>query len=161
VTSPAKVAANRQNARRSTGPRTAAGQMRSRMNALTHGLAATAAVDVDPALSLEIRELVEGIGAAYAVSGSLREAVGQIAEAEIHVRRVRRAKLALVQQALERELQACATSTESWEGSRHVDNILARAVLGIAPALARIDRYERRALSRRKKALQALRSYLF
>jgi hypothetical protein len=38
VTSPRRVAANRRNAQRSTGPRTAAGKRRSSRNALKHGL---------------------------------------------------------------------------------------------------------------------------
>jgi hypothetical protein len=40
MTSPAKVAANRRNAQKSTGPRTDAGKAKSSMNALTHGLRA-------------------------------------------------------------------------------------------------------------------------
>jgi len=40
VTSPAKVAANRENARRSTGLRTPAGKRAARRNALKHGLLA-------------------------------------------------------------------------------------------------------------------------
>ena len=35
---PAKLAANRANAKKSTGPRTARGKRRSRMNAITHGV---------------------------------------------------------------------------------------------------------------------------
>ena len=38
VTSPRRVAANRRNAQRSTGPRTAAGKRRASRNALKHGL---------------------------------------------------------------------------------------------------------------------------
>ena len=37
MTSPAQLAANRANARRSTGPRTAGGKARARLNAVTHG----------------------------------------------------------------------------------------------------------------------------
>jgi hypothetical protein len=44
MTTPFQVRANRANARRSTGPRTAAGKARSSLNALKHGLYATTAV---------------------------------------------------------------------------------------------------------------------
>jgi hypothetical protein len=40
MTTKAQIAANRQNAQRSTGPRTAEGKARVRQNALTHGLCA-------------------------------------------------------------------------------------------------------------------------
>ena len=39
MTSPAKIAANRRNAQKSTGPRSAAGKARIRNNAFRHGLA--------------------------------------------------------------------------------------------------------------------------
>ena len=45
MTSPAKIAANRRNARRSTGPRSTAGKARARRNAFRHGLATPASVD--------------------------------------------------------------------------------------------------------------------
>ena len=44
MTTPAKAKANRRNARRSTGPRTARGKARSSRNALSHGLTAEATV---------------------------------------------------------------------------------------------------------------------
>jgi hypothetical protein len=40
MTTPKQIEANRRNARRSTGPRTACGKARSRLNAVTHGLTA-------------------------------------------------------------------------------------------------------------------------
>ena len=45
TSSPAKIAANRRNARRSTGPRSAAGKARARRNAFRHGLATPASLD--------------------------------------------------------------------------------------------------------------------
>jgi hypothetical protein len=45
MASPAKIAANRRNARRSTGPRSAAGKARARRNAFRHGLATPASLD--------------------------------------------------------------------------------------------------------------------
>ncbi len=50
MTTPRQVEANRLNARKSTGPRTAAGKDRSRMNAVTHGLSARTLIlpDEDP-----------------------------------------------------------------------------------------------------------------
>src|SRR5438874_916334 len=44
MTHPNKVRANQQNALRSTGPRTAAGKLRTRANGATHGLHATLVV---------------------------------------------------------------------------------------------------------------------
>ena len=51
MSSPTKIAANRANARRSTGPRTLDGKARASRNALTHGLSARRAVlpNEDPA----------------------------------------------------------------------------------------------------------------
>ena len=44
MTSPARVAANVINAKKSTEPRTASGKERSRMNAVSHGLTARIAL---------------------------------------------------------------------------------------------------------------------
>lgn len=46
MTSPRQIAANRLNARKSTGPRTLAGKRRSRRNALRHGLTAETLIEV-------------------------------------------------------------------------------------------------------------------
>ena len=51
MVSPARIAANRVNAKKSTGPKTTEGKHVARFNALTHGLTATLALlpDEDPA----------------------------------------------------------------------------------------------------------------
>lgn len=53
----ARANSNRQNARRSTGPKSAAGKAKVAKNALRHGLAIPARLD--SALSQEIEELAE------------------------------------------------------------------------------------------------------
>jgi hypothetical protein len=60
MTSPARIAANFQNAQKSTGPRTAAGKERSRVNATKHGLTARTVLlaDEDPA---EFQESMVGM----------------------------------------------------------------------------------------------------
>src|SRR5258708_39341604 len=59
VTSERKSAANRRNARASTGPRTAAGKARVARNARRHGL--NVPIAADPALSREVEALAQAI----------------------------------------------------------------------------------------------------
>jgi hypothetical protein len=61
MTTPARLAANRQNAQRSTGPRTQAGKAVTRLNALSHGLSAQ-----DPVLPGEQYEEYEALIGALA-----------------------------------------------------------------------------------------------
>jgi hypothetical protein len=53
--SPAKLAANRANAMKSTGPRTLAGKARAAQNARRHGLRAT--VLIDAGFAQEVKDL--------------------------------------------------------------------------------------------------------
>jgi hypothetical protein len=53
MTSQKKIAANRQNATRSTGPRTASGKARSRTNALRHGILSQALPSAEHAASMD------------------------------------------------------------------------------------------------------------
>src|SRR6516225_2608021 len=53
MTSEAKIAANRRNAQRSTGPHTARGKAHVRRNALQHGLAAVVVGDLDSAAEVD------------------------------------------------------------------------------------------------------------
>ena len=81
---------NRRNARRSTGPKSAAGKAKVAKNALRHGLAIPARLD--PALNREIEGFAELIAGASA-SAFLLDCARRIAEAQIDLRRIRRVQL--------------------------------------------------------------------
>jgi len=132
MSSPAKIRANRRNALKSTGPRTRAGKAVVACNALQHGL--NLAAFCDPALAREVVDLAREIETS--VTGAEADAIGhelacRIAEAIIDMRRVRLAKLPLV------------TRLHADPGDR-------RALT----QLWRLDRYEGRAFSRRKRAIR-------
>ena len=128
MTSARKLEANRRNARASTGPRTAAGKARAAQNARRHGLSLAALCN--PSCSGEVEALARAIAGADAGLERLGLARA-IAGAQIDVVRARRARLALYPQVLE-------------------GDALARLVA--------IDRYERRAFSRRNAAIRVFDS---
>ncbi len=134
MTSPAKLRANRRNAAKSTGPKTPAGRAVAARNARRHGL--TIPVLLDPALSRDVEDLARGIE--KSVTGREADARGhdhacQVADAMIDLRRVRDAKLPVM-------------------AALHADP---KTAAGPLRELARLDRYERRALWRRKLAIRA------
>jgi hypothetical protein len=96
MATPAQIAANRHNARKSTGPRTAAGKAVSSRNALRHGLAARAAIVLgeDPA---DLQRFRAELRAALAPKDGREELLAETAaEAAWRLRRVWRAEAALV-----------------------------------------------------------------
>jgi hypothetical protein len=132
MTSPAKLRANQRNARASTGPKTRAGKATVARNAHRHGLSLP--VLNDPAVSREAEDLARRIEKSVAgapLDGRGHELACRVAETLIDLRRVRQAKL-----PLHEELHADPTAA------------------GRVMQLMRLDRYERRALSRRKRAIR-------
>jgi hypothetical protein len=96
MTSAKKIAANRQNARKSTGPRTERGKSQVRRNALRHGLAQM----VPPAspVSPRIERMAKAIAGEGAPSLQYEQAL-IIAESQVMLMRVRAARVAVIKRA--------------------------------------------------------------
>jgi len=146
MTSPAKIAANRRNARRSTGPRSAAGKARARRNAFRHGLATPASLDhvamdrIDDlifALTMDSPNQLE------------LELATLAAEAQSEIERVRQTKVTLVNRAYAHLRDEGGRLLSAGERA-------ALAFAGKTEILMACERYERRAIWRRNRALQAL-----
>jgi hypothetical protein len=179
-TSP-RALANRRNARFSTGPKTPAGKARVAKNALRHGLAAPIASDI------ALRESAQRLAIVIAGKGADRirlERAQRIAEAQVDLQRIRRARRGLLADFSE----ACLTPRRAVPKGPRVRDLIhtmkqlhgggqldarARDVLrrladeactatprwqeepkALAEQLTRMDRYERRALSRLKMAIR-------
>jgi len=104
MTSPAKQRANRRNAAKSTGPKTAAGKAAVARNALQHGLSLP--VLGDPALSPEVESIARMLAKSLTgveLDGRGHELACRIAEPIIDLRWVREARLPLLN-AIEADL---------------------------------------------------------
>src|SRR6266511_423961 len=146
MTSPAKIAANRRNARRSTGPRSAAGKARARRNAFRHGLATPASLDhvamdrIDDLVVALTRDFLDQLELELATLA---------AEAQSEIERVRQAKVSMVNRAY-------AHLRDEGAGLLSAGERAALAFAGKTEILMACERYERRAISRRNRALRAL-----
>jgi hypothetical protein len=173
-----QLAANRRNARKSTGPRSGAGRKRASRNAYRHGLTLSITSTAASAKQLDI--LVRKI-AGDSEDAIVLERARAIAQAELELARVRRAKLALIERAsafgeldppqltvtqmirilntydrgggliIPKPIDAMATMP-SQEPDRS-----AEAIRRVLPQLRKLERYERRAAARRDRALENAR----
>ena len=130
-----KIESNRKNAQKSTGPRSEAGQRRSRRNALRHGL--SVAIGSDPSFSDDIRRLA-GVLAQGRNGQNIGEFAHQAAEAEIDLLRIRKLRALRFKAVLGNPETRLDDHSEFNE------------------ELAKLERYERRAFSRRKRAIRAM-----
>jgi hypothetical protein len=126
MASEAQIRANRLNAKRSTGPRTADGRARSAQNARKHGLAAGPSSPFGP----EVERLAKALAGEFAPPDLMRLA-RRIAQSSV--------QLALLQGA--RALVWQRPPSEAGDD-------------GVLQELRRLERYESRALSSRDRALR-------
>jgi len=167
-----QIAANRRNARKSTGPRSGAGRKRASRNAYRHGL--TLNITSTAAVAKQLDKLARKIAGNTDDAITLEHA-REIAQAELDLARVRRAKVAVIERAsafgeldppqlaatkmirplnafdrgrpIPKPIEAVATMP-SQEPDRS-----AEAVRRVLPELRKLDRYERRAVAQRERAV--------
>ena len=130
-----QFAANRANALKSTGPRTAAGRTKSSRNAYRHGLSVPMAPDLElvESLARAIANEAAGEEQPEAAREVQLEAARGLAEAQLELSRIRKARVAATPTGLDQMLDPQALTR-----------------------LCAIGRYERLALSLRKAAKRRL-----
>lgn len=167
----ARLRANRENATRSTGPRSAAGKARSAKNALRHGLAAPVgdSEELAPAIA-DLSRRLAGEGAEAVLSSCAARA----AEAQLDLARIRDARRRLIL-AVETALAPAGAAARRRDRAEDKSEQLMRAfspqaaelfaatrsrgdaaLERLLKELAALERYERRAFSRRRRAFREL-----
>ena len=130
-----KINANRKNASFSTGPKSAGGRARAAQNARRHGLSVPVAAD--PKLSTEVQAVAQKIAQGN-LDPNVRACAHRVAEAHVDLNRIRKIKMEML--SLTMSLVSSTADDIAGPGGDPVES------------LARLTRYERRAVSRLNRA---------
>jgi hypothetical protein len=142
-----QIAANRRNARRSTGPRSRAGRKRSSRNSFRHGLATGLAANAQHIKRIEhLARKIAGASADIVTPESART----IAQAQFDLAQIVRLKVALMSRVVGFEM----TGADMVPTPRTESNGAAGVIGEVLAELSKLDRYERRAVGRRTRALR-------
>jgi hypothetical protein len=170
------VVTNRRNAGKSTGPKSRAGKSRAARNAHRHGLARS--IWSDPVLASATETLAREL-AGPAAGAELQSLAREAAADHIDVDRVRRACHRMMVQQLEDPVPIPTTPRAARQHVRDLIELdaqglyipwrlrtaaripegaekFALVISNLARSLAALERYERRSLSRRKRAFRKL-----
>jgi hypothetical protein len=152
MTTEQQIRANRENALRSTGPRTAKGKARSCRNAFRHGLSIPVTAGSGP-FSEEVEEIALRMVEGYS-SPALLDAARRVAETEVDLRRICLVRSELLSTILP---GGCSAGIAAYT--------VAPRRFAAKPSkrmqkLQRLDRYERNALSKRKRLIRAFDAVL-
>ena len=181
MTSEKQRRANQANARASSGPKTKAGKARSAQNALRHGLSIP--VCKEPSLSSQAEEIARKL-AGPDPDDTLLDRARAVSEAQVDLNRVRARRNALVSRLLAdpeyQPLSAYKGQVRKLRTIGRIERILGRSfdiespieferlkdddekfatiVEDLIRELTAFDRYERRAISKRKSTIRAFDS---
>jgi hypothetical protein len=173
-----QLAANRRNARRSTGPRSGGGKKRASRNSYRHGLAARVTGNALRAQDIEaLARKIAGDTADLITIETARTA----AQAEFDLAQIRLVKVALISRAIATGETEMSQIFESLGQVKRFLNAIARgefilpesaqtetamsvtepertadAVRRVLPELIKLDRYEHRAIAKRDRSVRAI-----
>jgi len=174
-----QIAANRRNARQSTGPRSSAGRNRSRRNSYRHGLAAGVTLNAERFKHIE--RLARKI-AGNSTDVMTVERARTLAQAEYELVLIRQAKVALISRDMAFGAFEMPDAVEPNQVKRLIKGLecgefvvpelvkipvmpatepegTAEAARRALPELIKLGRYERRASARRDRAMHTFTEY--